>query len=152
MQRFAIPIAIAITALLLGIGIGRYTSLPTKMPSTTGQTLVATPASIQSPQSPVLPSTQKAAPWKTSSSAPSDSAEDILAKIKAGLTQFNSRHAYATFSKLAETIDEKNVRDVLAFVQTLPKPQEKSILVSLFVARWAELDPAAAIAYAQALP
>src|SRR5690242_17261742 len=130
MQRFAIPIAIAITALLLGIAIGRYTSSPNNTPRANGQTLVASPASIESPHSPVLPSTQKTAPSKTSSSAPNASAENIIAKIKAGLTQFNSRHAYATFSKLAEEIDEKNARDVLAFVQTLPKPQEKSMLVS----------------------
>ena len=83
---------------------------------------------------------------------PADSTENIIAKIKAALAHSSSRHTYATFSKLAEMVDAKNVRELLAFVQTLPKPQEKSMLVSLFVARWAELEPSAALAYAQALP
>src|SRR5213075_3223877 len=77
---------------------------------------------------------------------------EIIAKIKEALTHSGSRHAYATFSKLSETVDAQNVREVLAFVETLPKVQEKNMLVSLFVARWAELEPAAAMAYAQALP
>src|SRR5205814_5692891 len=80
----------------------------------------------------VPPKQSALAPSKSNPSAPADSAENIIAKIKTGLTQFNSRHAYATFSKLAEAIDSSNVRDVLAFVQTLPKPQEKSMLISLF--------------------
>ena len=82
----------------------------------------------------------------------SASSQEIIAKIKEGLAHSGSRHTYATFSKLSEMVDATNVREVLAFVQALPKPQEKSMLVSLFVARWAELEPAAAIAYAEALP
>src|SRR4051812_5231676 len=82
----------------------------------------------------------------------SSSAAEIIAKIKEALSHPGSRHTYATFSKLSETVDASNVRELLTFVQTLPKPQEKSMLVSLFVARWAELDPPAAIAYAQGLP
>src|SRR6476646_5827755 len=113
MQRFALPIAIAITALLIGIGIGRFTAPSAKAPLGITPIVVAPPASTESPKSRTLPSSPKTAPSKTNSSTPSDSAENIIAKIKAGLTQFNSRHAYATFSKLAEAIDEKNVRDVL---------------------------------------
>src|SRR4051812_45853368 len=82
----------------------------------------------------------------------SSSAVEVIAKIKEALSHPGSRHAYATFSRLSETVDASNVREVLAFVQTLPKPQEKSMLISLFVARWAELDAAAALAYAEALP
>ena len=41
---------------------------------------------------------------------------------------------------VSETVDAQNVREVLAFVETLPKVQEKNMLVSLFVARWAELE------------
>src|SRR5436309_1308665 len=88
---------------------------------------------------------------KNQSAAPS-STQEIIAKIKEALSHSGSRHTYATFSRLSETVDPSNVREVLAFVQTLPKPQEKSMLVSLFIARWAEFEPAVAIAYAQALP
>src|SRR3954470_6448198 len=154
MQRFALPIGLAITALLIGIGIGRFTvsSAGDHAPRTTA-TVANEPATSADPVNPrAVPPKQSAAPSKSNPSAPVDSAENIIAKIKTGLTQFNSRHAYATFSKLAEAIDSSNVREVLAFVQTLPKPQEKSMLISLFVARWAELEPQAAIAYAEALP
>src|SRR6266446_6263174 len=139
MQRFALPIVIAITALLIGIGIGRYTSSSSdvsrprssaRSSSEPAKTNPVNPAAVSSTAN--RPQLQSNAPHST------DSTENIIAKIKAALGQFNSRHAYATFSKLAETIDETNVREVLAFVQTLPKPQEKSMLVSLFVARWAE--------------
>src|SRR3954467_97060 len=155
MQRFALPIAIASTALLIGIGIGRLTVSSTgeNAPRATA-TVANAPSTAPDPVNPqAVPPKQTALPLsKSNPSAPADSAENIIAKIKTGLNQFNSRHAYATFSKLAEAIDSSNVRDVLAFVQTLPKPQEKSMLISLFVARWAELEPQAAIAYAEALP
>src|SRR3954452_8830082 len=83
---------------------------------------------------------------------PAASADKVIAAIKSALARPGGRHAYATFSKLADSIDETDVRDVLAFVETLPKPQEKSLLTSLLVGRWAELDPQAALAYAQNLP
>src|SRR5436190_2258788 len=53
------------------------------------------------------------------------SSADIITKIKTALGRSGSRHAYATFSKLAEMVDAKNVREVMAYVQTLSKPQEK---------------------------
>src|SRR6266446_5239486 len=153
MQRFALPIVIAITALLIGIGIGRYTSSSSEVigPRTSAHnsseprpTNPANPPAVSVPHNPP--------PSRSNAPQSSDSAENIIAKIKSALTHSGSRHTYATFSKLSETVDATNIREVLAFVQTLPKPQEKSMLVSLFVARWAELDPSAAIAYAQALP
>src|SRR3954469_10583390 len=153
MQRFALPIALAITALLIGIGIGRYTvSSAGRTPRPAAQVADEPATSTDLPNLPAV-STQSGPSAKPNNPAAStSSAQDIIAKIKAGLTQSNSRRAYATFSKLAELIDASNVRDVLAFVQTLPKPEEKNMLVALFIGRWAELDPASALAYAQALP
>ena len=46
---------------------------------------------------------------------------------------------------IADAIDANNVREVLSFVEGLTKPQEKSMLVSLVVGRWAEFDPQSAI-------
>src|SRR6266403_1556560 len=151
MPRFALPIVIAIAALFTGIVIGRYTTFSESIPSRSNARLSSEPAKTN-PVNPAVSSTANRPQLQSNAPHSTDSTENIIAKIKAALGNFNSRHAYATFSKLAETIDANNVREVLAFVQTLPKPQEKSMLVSLFVARWAELDPSAAIAYAQALP
>src|SRR6476659_2913892 len=153
MPRFVVPIVIAMVALFTGIFIGRYTTSSSQvLRSLSNPSLPSEPAE-SNPVNPAPFSSSKVSPAsKSNSPSAPDSSENIIAKIKEALTHSGSRHTYATFSKIAESIDEKNVRDVLAFVQTLPKPQEKSMLLSLFVSRWAELDPAAAIAYAQALP
>ena len=154
MQRFTFPIVIALAALLIGIGIGRYrpsSAVKSSVrinPGVTGSAPLANPP----PNSPLISSDQKSSRSSPNSSSSSASSGEIIAKIKSALTRSASRHTYATFSKLSEAVDASNVREVLAFVQTLPKPQEKSMLVSLCVARWAELEPQAAIAYAEALP
>src|SRR3984893_18174672 len=150
MQRFALPLVIAITALLMGIVIGHYTVAPAKISSPRTDNPSSTETST-SPHSPAVPS-RDVVVEPDSSTAAVPSSESIFFKIKAALGHSGSRRTYATFSKLADTVDANNVREVLAFVQTLPKPQEKSMLISLFVGRWAELDPQAAIAYAQTLP
>src|ERR1043166_6890496 len=80
------------------------------------------------------------------------SAEAIISKIKIALTRSGSRHTYTTFTKLAEMVDATNVREIMAYVETLGRAQEKSMLTSLFLGRWAELEPEAAMAYAQTLP
>src|ERR1043166_5218851 len=76
----------------------------------------------------------------------------IISKIKGAVTRSGSRHSYTTFAKLAEMVDAKNVREIMAYVETLGRAQEKSMLTSLFLGRWAELEPEAAMAYAQTLP
>src|SRR3954467_7089579 len=156
MHRFALPIVIAITALLIGIGIGRYTtSSARQVPARSNNPSIANdPAVSNDPtkQRPLLPNQTPSRTKSNPAPASSESAQNIIAKIKAGQIQFNSRRAYATLSKIVESIDASNVREVMAFVQTLPKPEEKSMLMSLVIGRWAELDPAAAVAYAQALP
>src|ERR1700738_879651 len=153
MQRFALPIVIAISALLIGIGIGRYTSSSSELirpRSSAANSNDAGPAT--SSVNPPAVSTTRNFPSSKSKPPPStDSTAAIIAKIKDARLHSFSRHTYATFTKLAETVDASNIREVLAFVETLP-PQEKSVLVSLFVGRWAEFDPSAAIAYAQSLP
>ncbi len=152
MQRFALPIFIAITALLAGIIIGRYTSssAPGIVSRRKNIPLSTETAANSLNPSPVSPRITGVASDSTEP-AVAASSENIISKIKTALTHSGSRHTYATFSKIAETVDAKNVREVLAFVQTLPKPQEKSMLISLFVGRWAELDSPAAIAYAQTI-
>src|SRR4051794_7693902 len=112
MQRFALPIAIAFTALLIGIGIGRHTvsSSPAALSQRASAPAAnAPPASTDPAKRDLASLNQNPAASKSKASSSPDSAENIIAKIKAGLTQFNSRHAYATFSKLAETTDASNI-------------------------------------------
>ena len=124
--------------------------LNTKIAAIAGLLLIATALALQfsktsappresarSSESPNLPATSAASPQTVPAREVSvssiasqtegklaGSAEEIIAKIKNALAHSGSRHTYATFSKLSETVDASNVREVLAFVQTLAKPQE----------------------------
>src|ERR1044072_1304891 len=154
MQRFALPIVIAIAALGIGIGIGRYTASSTKQTALPPSVrLQNEPTTVIDPANPatLLPQ-QSPSRTKSNPATTNESAQTIIAKLKGMQMQLNSRRAYATLSKIVEGIDTSNARDVLAFVQTLPKTEEKSTLMSLVIGRWAELDPSAAVGYAQALP
>ena len=114
MQRFALPIVIAIAALLTGIGIGRYTTSSSEVVSTRNPAGPSEPAATNPINLPAVSSRNPLAP--SASAAPdaaADSPQNIIAKIKAALTHSSSRHTYATFSKLAETVDATNVREVL---------------------------------------
>src|SRR5205807_1650516 len=85
----------------------------------------------------------------TESESSDNSAADIISRIKAALGRSSNRKTYSTLSKLADSIDQKNVHEILGFIDALQKPQEKSMLLSLVVGRWSEFDPQSAIAYAQ---
>src|SRR5437763_448075 len=152
MLRLALPLFIAITALAIGVVVGRYTIAPAKISSQRLDNRSSTETTTSNPPNSSAVPSRDVAIASDSPTAVATSSVSIIFKIKAALGHSGSRRTYATFSKLADTVDAKNVREVLAFVQTLPKPQEKSMLISLFVGRWAELDPQAAIAYAQTLP
>ena len=58
---------------------------------------------------------------------------------------------YTDLNKLSDSIDQHNARAILAFVETL-RDNEKSMVLPIVISRWAELDPQAAVAYAQNLP
>ena len=61
----------------------------------------------------------------------------------------SDRHSYLEATKLIDGIDPKNIRPVIDAIQALPNQREKSIYLSMLVARWAEGEPQAALAYAQ---
>ena len=108
MQRFALPIVIAITALLTGVIIGRYTAssiggVPSRRTNTRSSTDPA--AATTSPNPPPVSSRNSVAASESTAPATADSSENIIAKIKEALTHPGSRRTYATFSKLAETVD-----------------------------------------------
>ncbi|MGZ5503218.1 MAG: hypothetical protein ACXWGY_01030, partial [Chthoniobacterales bacterium] len=153
-KRFLLPASIALVALLVGIAIGRQTLSRTPV-SAAAPPVAPVTASTPFPARIPLPSQTPATLAQAETTEPElsdNSAADIISRMKAALGRPPNRKTYATFSKLADSIDAKNVREVLSFVETLQKPQEKSMLVSLVVGRWSEFDPQGAIAYAQALP
>src|ERR1041385_6685985 len=76
----------------------------------------------------------------------------LIEKIQAALAKPGYRRTNAELAKVADLVNQNNVRDLLAFAETLTKRQEKQTLVSLLVGRWAEFDPQAAIAFVQSKP
>ena len=61
----------------------------------------------------------------------------------------SDRHNYLEVSKLIDGIDPKKVRPVIDRLQALPNQHEKSNYLAMLIARWAEGEPQAALAYAQ---
>ena len=61
----------------------------------------------------------------------------------------SDRHGYLELSKLIDGIDPKNVRPVIDRFQTLPNQHDKSVYLAMLIARWAEGEPHAALAFAQ---
>jgi len=107
MQRFALPIFIAITAFVAGIIIGRYISSSTEVVSPRNNTRSSTETAANSLNpSPVSPRIPGVASDSTEPTVAASS-ENIISKIKTALTHSGSRHTYATFSKIAETVDAK---------------------------------------------
>src|ERR1700681_2389446 len=156
MQRFTFPIFSALTALVAGIAIGHY-ALPLQktFPSSSKHAAasLSQPAAI-SPTSPLTSASSALSPIADSKDSGFDSSskKNLIAELQSALAQTGSRRTYAAFSKLTDSIDEKNVHEVLAFAEGVSKPQDKSMLISLIVGRWAEFDPKAAIDYAQSAP
>src|SRR5437870_1489353 len=136
--RFSILTAIG--AFLVGIAIGHYATTWSSKPE------------LSHPQSSTIESnfsSTPALPFKATASledsverstSPGSSSENIIADLKAALAHSGSRHSYAAFSKLVESLDEKHVQEALAFAQNLPKDDKSTTLLSLLVGRWAEFD------------
>jgi hypothetical protein len=151
MTGIRLAIFAALGAFLVGIIVGYYAVLPSL---TGGSHPQSGKFESTLPANPVLSPKQTTAldesPPRSTPSLPSN--ENIIADLKTALIHADSRHSYAAFSKLIESVDEKNIQPVLAFAQSVPKDEKSRILLSLLVGRWAEFDPQAAIAYAQNTP
>src|SRR5437763_10215937 len=81
--------------------------------------------------------------------AGSQSDRDIYSQIKDSLTSNGTARLYDSFGRFSNLIDQKNVRDVLAFADKIPKKEQKDALTSLVIARWAEFDPKSALEFAR---
>src|SRR4051794_36741705 len=111
-KRFLLPLGIAVPALFAGIAIGRYaTPAPAAAPARSSNATPSTAADGTSSNAPKV----AAAPDVTAESEADEpdanqSSSSLISRMKAALGRPNSRHTYATFSKLADSIDPKNVR------------------------------------------
>src|SRR3954447_24664934 len=149
------PIGIAIIAVLAlgsGILIGRYTAAPVVAKS--APTIASAPqlhgaAPISAPAKPVRRTVTEKGAEPDSSPVTS---ENVVTALRNALAHMGSRRTFVEFGKLAELIDAKNVGEVLAFAEGLPKAQDKTMVLSLLLNRWAEFDPKSALAYAENLP
>src|SRR3982750_3038071 len=107
-------------------------------PSSTGPApvarTIAKPEVTPAHSAPTVARRDTSAPEK--SPAPPTS-HNIVAALKNALNHMGNRRTYVEFGKLAELINQDNVNEVRAFADTLSKPQEKNIVVSLLLGRWA---------------
>ena len=156
MQPLAAPLIIGLVALVAGIVIDRI-ALPHSSVTPTassaarissGSPLSTSTAGTNSTKKNA--STESGTPDGADDSKTQQTAQSAIAAIKLALANPNSRRNYGRLSKVIDALEKKELQEVIKFAEGLPKQQEKSMLVSMLVSRWAEFDPQAAIAYAQA--
>src|SRR6185312_5607964 len=152
MKPVITALLIAVVALSAGIAIGRYTASPA--PQKSAQSTQKPAQSDSSSDFPPVPRPriQSTAARVTQTDSSPPTSENIVAALKGALSRFGSRRTFVEFGKLSELINQQNVGEVLAFAETITKPQEKNAILSMLLGRWAEFDPQAALTYAETLP
>ena len=135
---------------LAGLAIGRYT-LP-RNPDMSAPIVVETDslgenyASVRLGPNAATASSGRSSGKKSSAAL---STEAIIASLRSAMGRPSDRHSYLEASKLIDGIDPKKIRPVIDAFQALPNQREKSIYLSMLVARWAEAEPQTALAFAQ---
>src|SRR4029077_16734006 len=143
-----VSVLLAGLALVGGIVIGRYTANSVARAKGSITSSIPSPSPIYLPSLSIRPSPPPDDRKKEASPA---NTEDVVAAIKNALGHLGSRRSYVEFGKLSELINQNNVGEVLAFAESLPKAQDKNMVLSMLLGRWAEFDPRAALGYAQTL-
>ena len=136
MQRFIFPAVLGGSALLLGFVVGRYVFPAAKVSSVnhpgsvatfSGTSARTTNPSLDSAAAPAAQVANIAATAPASSAAMSPvSGKQLVAQIKAALSRVGRQQVYLAITKLMDSVDASNVREALAFAQTL-RPQEQSM-------------------------
>ncbi|MFL6515031.1 MAG: hypothetical protein ACJ8M1_08420, partial [Chthoniobacterales bacterium] len=129
MKSFAGIAVVAVFALGTGVLIGRYTAAPLvakSAPANTSTAEIHRSAPTSTPAKQVRHSvTEKIAdPESTPVSS-----ENVVTALRNALAHMGTRRTFVEFGKLAELIDEKNVGEVLAFAEGLPKAQDKTMVL-----------------------
>ena len=139
MSRFALSTLLAVAvAFLAGLAVGRYTTADranTSPPSASESDSLGDdlgPVRLVVP-TPVAPIGQA----KLASNAGSPSTATIVAALKNAMAHPSDRHGYLEASKLIDGIDPKNIRSVIDAFQAVPNQREKSVYLSMLLARWA---------------
>jgi hypothetical protein len=148
MKSRLLVVVVGLGALLAGIGIGRSLGPRTAKPEKKDSAQIQ-PNLTSLEKRAETPVPEKAAARPAELSVKS-SPRDLISQLKEALAHFGSPRAFARLSNLIDSIDLDHMREVLNFAQNL-KPQDRGSLVPLVIARWAELNPADALAYAQHL-
>src|SRR6476620_3483232 len=129
MQRLSLSIFTALAALLLGIAIGHYALPHTKTSSSSQkQTALLPERAVIFSNNPPPSAAKSALPSGADFKEPEldPSSKTLIAGLQSALSQSGSRRSYAAFSKLTDSINEKNVHEVIAFAEGVSKPQDKS--------------------------
>jgi len=151
-SRFTLSTLLAVVAAFLaGLAIGRYTIPQIQNRSGPVSLQINSLGENSAPVRLIGPAA--APPFPLASAQPGSApvtAETIIAGLKNAMAGPSDRHGYLEATKLIDGIDPKNMRPVINAIQVLPNQREKSIYLSMLVARWAEGEAQAALAYAQA--
>src|SRR4029077_5925776 len=102
------PIFAAVTAFIFGLLLGHYTT-PSPKP---GAPTNPQPATVERPILPSLPTaaaTATAPPSESSEKSPPPSTETLIADLKAAISRPGSRHSFAAFSKISESVNQANI-------------------------------------------
>jgi len=149
--RFTLSTLLAVAAAFLaGLAIGRYTIPYLQNRSGPVSLQINSLGENSAPVRLIGPAA--ALPLPLASAQPGSApvtAETIISGLKNAMAGPSDRHSYLEATKLIDGIDPKNMRPVINAIQVLPNQREKSIYLSMLVARWAEGEPQAALAYAQ---
>ena len=106
--RFSIFAALA--AFILGLGLGHYAfRSPQPVPVANSQ---PRPVAIEATSSPggVTERNVTVAPSESSEKSTAASTESLIADLKVAISGSGSRRSYAAFSKISDSVNEKNVR------------------------------------------
>ena len=135
-------VAVAAALFIAGVVIGHYA-----VPTSVKKNIAAEPTPTSKLSSTRISKTQSLGKTDADPSRPQE--PDIFARIKELLARSRDGQRRERFNEIAQLIDEKNVRDVLAYAQRIEGKRQRYALTLLVIGRWAEFDPQSAIVYAQ---
>src|SRR2546423_3223682 len=120
-----ISLAIGAVAFCLGIALGRFSVSTNRAAISAAASRSTAPAQSNAPVPPENSRTKK------TSSASVEESGDVYSEIKSSLTATGTSRLYESFGKFSHLIDEKNVRDVLAFAEKIPQKEQKEAVTLL---------------------
>src|SRR5882762_7244410 len=116
-MRFSIFAALA--AFIFGLALGHYAfrspesvRVANSQPSPVAVEVTSSPGRVTERHATVAPS-------ESSEKSTLASTESLIADLKVAISRSGSRRSYAAFSKISDSVNEKNVREVLGIAEGL---------------------------------